>query len=76
MLCRQSELRGSKLCCVYAQDPSTGEVKRTDSEAVLDEATSEDDSGLAVSDDMAGDADIKELAESEAVNERGQRIAV
>ena len=76
MLCRQCELCGSKLCCDCAQDPSTGEVKPTDSEAALDEANSENDSSLAASGNMAGDVDIKELAESEAVNERGQRIAV
>ena len=76
MLCRQSELYGSKLFCVCMQDPSTGEVKPTASEAGLDEATSENDSVSAASDDMAGDVDITELAESAAVNERGQRIAV
>lgn len=76
MLCKQADLCGSKLCCACAQDPSTGEVKRTDSEADLVEVTSENVSGSAVSGDMAGDVDIKELAESEAVNERKQRIAV
>ena len=58
------------------QDPSTREVKPTDREAGLDGVPSENDSAMAMSENMAGDKDIKELAQSEAVNERGQRIAV
>ena len=76
MLRRQSEQSGNKLCSTCTQDPSTGEVKPTDSEIGLDGVTSEDSSTVAVSENMAGDVEIEKLTEIEAVNERGQRIAM
>ena len=58
------------------QDPSTGAVNPTDSEARLDGVFLEDDPAMAASEIMADDAQMKEPAESEAINERGQRISV
>lgn len=64
------------MCSACTQDPSTGEVKPTDGEADLDGVTSKDNPAMVVSENMAGDVQMKEVAESEAVDERGQSISV